>query len=215
MTRGPVVGSTLIHVGIVAGLLIVRSSAPVIVPGPDIVQVSLVDPQMKSIAVPTPPPPRPERIPDVAPTDEEGLRLEKPKPTPKKEEPPPEEPQKPERANPAALPYASVGPQGLKGEIDVDAADFEFTYYLMLVRNRIAQNWTPPGNGQGVRSVVYFKIGRNGAIASPRLEQPSGVEFFDRAALRAVVVSDPLPPLPLGWSGSELGVHFGFEYTGP
>ena len=88
MTRGPVLGSTLIHVGIVAGLLIVRSPAPVIIPGPDIVQVSLVDPQMKSIAMPVPPPPRPERIPDMAPNDEEGVRLDKPKPAPKKEEPP-------------------------------------------------------------------------------------------------------------------------------
>ena len=24
----------------------------------------------------------------------------------------------------------------------------------------------------------------------------------------------PLPPLPLGYAGADLGIHFGFEYTG-
>ena len=86
----------------------------------------------------------------------------------------------------------------------------------MLVRNRIAQNWTPPSGGaQGAKTVVYFKISRDGSISGPRVEQGSGVEFFDQGALRAVMISDPLPPLPLGWSGSQLGVHFGFEYQGP
>ena len=30
-----------------------------------------------------------------------------------------------------------------------------------------------------------------------------------------VTVSDPLPPLPLGFPGSDLGIHFGFEYARP
>jgi hypothetical protein len=29
------------------------------------------------------------------------------------------------------------------------------------------------------------------------------------------VLSDPLPPLPLGFPGSELGVHFGFDWEAP
>jgi hypothetical protein len=41
------------------------------------------------------------------------------------------------------------------------------------------------------------------------------MEFFDHSALRAVMVSDPLPPLPLGFTGEDLGVHFGFEYAAP
>ena len=34
------------------------------------------------------------------------------------------------------------------------------------------------------------------------------------AAARAVIVTGHLPPLPLGYDGGELGIHFGFEYTG-
>jgi len=214
--RGSVLGSTLIHAAIVIALFLVRNSAPVIVPGPEVVQVALLDPQMlQPLPVAAPPPPQPERMPDVAPTEDEGVRIEKPKPP--KAPPPKPAAHPPARAAPAAaLPFAAVGPPGLRGEVAVDAADFEFTYYLMLVRNRIAQNWTPPAGGaQEAKSVVYFKIARDGSIVDPRIEEGSGVEFFDRGALRAVVLSDPLPPLPLGWSGSQLGVHFGFEYQGP
>jgi len=213
--RGSVLGSALVHVGIVVALFLVRAPAPVIVPGPEVVQVALLD-ALPVAPKPLPVPPRePEPIPDVAATEEEGVRIEKPKPP--KKPPPKQETRAPEPSAPApALPFAAVGPPGLRGEVSVDASDFEFTYYLMLVRNRIAQNWTPPAGGaQGAQSVIYFKIARDGSIVAPRVEQGSGVEFFDRGALRAVVLSDPLPPLPLGWSGSELGVHFGFEYTGP
>ena len=43
----------------------------------------------------------------------------------------------------------------------------------------------------------------------------SGFEFFDSSALRAVMLSDPMPPLPFGYNGDDLGVHFGFEYEVP
>jgi TonB family protein len=152
----------------------------------------------------------------VKPLEEEGVKLEKPKP---KKEPKPEPSPKPAPRTPAPdLPSAQVGPAGLKGDVDVDAGNFEFTYYLVLIRNRIAANWSPPGglaSGNTIRSVVYFKIGRGGELSAMRVETASGVDFFDRSALRAVTISDPMPPLPLGFTGGELGVHFGFEWEAP
>jgi outer membrane biosynthesis protein TonB len=107
----------------------------------------------------------------------------------------------------------------LSGEVAVDASNFEFTYYLLLVRNRVSQAWSPPTGlvtrGQPVRAVVYFRIHRDGEVSATRLESVSGVEFFDHSALRSVMLSAPMPPLPLGYAGSELGVHFGFEYVTP
>lgn len=217
--RNDVVGSALIHGVIVAVIFITRAVAPVIVPGPEVVQVALVDPSavMPTMA-PAPAPRQPERVPDVVEDEPEGVKLEPEKPKRKPEpEPPKETPTPPRDEPPPALPYQSLGVAGLKGQIAVDAADFEFTYYLVLVRNQIARNWSPPAgvNGSGVRATIYFRITRSGAIASPRVESPSAVEYFDRAALRAVVLADPLPPLPIGYPGRDLGVHFGFEYTGP
>jgi TonB family protein len=66
-----------------------------------------------------------------------------------------------------------------------------------------------------VRAVVYFRVGRGGEISGLRIETPSGQELFDGSSLRAVTLSDPLPPLPLGFPGGDLGIHFGFEWESP
>ncbi len=213
--RGSVLGSALAHVAVLLALLVLRPPTPIIVPGPDVVQVALIDPTTATPAVVTPPVPAPEqRAPDLEPEKAEGVKLAKPKAQPKKPEP---EPRPVEPVQPVpALPFAKVGSAGLSGSVAVDSRDFQFTYYLLLVRNRIAQNWAPPaGLGGQTEAVVYFRINRAGEIAAVRIERPSGSEFFDSAAQRAVVLSDPLPPLPLGWTGEALGVHFGFQYTGP
>ena len=216
--RASVLGSSLVHLALLAVLLAVRASAPIVVPGPDIVQVALVEPTPAPLA----PPPATLAGPaatatEVKPTEEVGVKLEK-KEKPKKPKEEKREPL-PAPAPAAALPYAPVGNAGLKGQIALDSSDFEFTYYLLLIRNRVAQNWAPPAGlvtgGRPVRAVVYFKIARGGGISSATLEAPSSGEFFDRSALRAVLISEPLPPLPLGFTGSDLGVHFGFEYSGP
>jgi protein TonB len=212
--RGAVVGSSLVHLVLLVALLAVRHGSSIVVAGPDVVQVALLDPAAPA-ASPAPPaekaPPAP-KLPVVKPADEKGVRIA---PPPKKAKP--AEPR--EETPPPALPYTAIGNAGLRGQVAVDALDFEFTYYLVLVRNKIAQNWTPPsGLAQGgapARAVVYFKISRDGQVAAVQLESGSGIDFFDRTAVRAVVLSDPLPPLPLAYSAADLGVHFGFEVGGP
>jgi|SRR5437867_1175347 len=218
--RGSVMGSGVVHVALLVTLLVVRGPIAHIVPGPEVVQVALIDPSAVAPPAPTPAPaPPPETKPvEVKPDEETGVKLEPVKP--KKAKPVERKPQERPRAAAApALPSARLGETGLSGDVTVDATNFEFTYYLVLVRNRIASNWTPPAGlatgGNPVRAVVYFRIGRGGEIIGIRLETGSGAEFFDRAALRSVVISDPMPPLPLGFSGGDLGVHFGFEWESP
>ncbi len=215
--RGSVIGSGAAHLLVVVALFIVRQPMSIVVPGPDVIQVALVDPTA-AIPPPTPPqvePPKPEPE-TIKPTEEQGVKLQAPKPkkTPKPQPSPP-----PAHSAPApALPSAQVGPSGLKGDVDVDSGNFEFTYYLILIRNRIGANWSPPAGlnrGAPVRAVIYFRIGRGGELSGVRIETVSGVEFFDRSALRAVTLSDPMPPLPLGYTGGDLGVHFGFDWEAP
>jgi protein TonB len=214
--RGSVMGSVVVHLALIAVLLALRAPTPVMVPGPEVVQVALISPETPAVSIPRPPQPvHPHEAPTVAPEKGEGVRLAPPKPTPPpKREPPKQEPP----ALAPALPWAQVGPAGLKGQVAVDAHDFEFTYYLMLVRNRIAQNWTPPAGleaGGSIQAVAYFQIGREGGLRGVRLETSSGLEYFDRSVTRAVMLSDPLPPLPLGFTGPTLGVHFGFQWGSP
>ena len=218
MTRSAVVGSAVVHVAILGVLFAVRQGEPLVVPGPDVVQVALVEPGAMPRSVPTPAPAERSamKVPDIQPENVEGVKLVPPR-KPARPAAPAREEAAPPSSGPS-LPYARVGSAGLSGGLAVDARDFEFTYYLMLIRNKVAQNWAPPAgleSGRQVRAVVYFRVGRNGGVSAIRLESGSGVEFFDRASLRAVTLSDPLPPLPLGFPGSDLGIHFGFEYARP
>lgn len=215
--RGSVFGSGFVHVLIVAALFLVRRPVSLVVPGPDVIQVALVDPSAPITPPPPPEPLAPEPEP-VAPVEDEGVKIETPKPS-KPPKPQPSPPPRTKQNAAATLPSAQVGAAGLKGDVNVDTGDFEFTYYLVLIRNRIASNWTPPAGistgGNEVRTVVYFRIGRGGDLSDIRIESASGVEFFDHSALRAVTISDPMPPLPLGFAGGQLGVHFGFEWEAP
>ncbi len=208
------------HVLLVVALFLVRPAATFVVPGPDVVQVALLDPSAVTSPAPTPPTVKAtEPGPEVKPVEDTGVKLEpaKKKPDRRKIQEPPRT--APATAAPPALAAAPLGSSGLRGDVRVDAGSFEFTYYLILVRNKIAANWSPPAGlstgGNPVRAVVYFRVGRGGELAGLQLESPSGIEFFDRSAVRAVSLSDPLPPLPLGFTAGELGVHFGFEWETP
>lgn len=220
MTRGALLGSAAAHAAVLAVIFAVRQGEPLIVPGPDVVQVALLDPgaMPRTVTATAPPSPKAEmKSPDIQPEQAEGVKLAPPKKPPPRSAPPTEE-AAPPAAGGTSLPYARVGAGGLSGGVTADARDFEFTYYLMLIRNKIAQNWSPPAGlptGRAVRAVVYFHVGRNGDVSGIRLESSSGISFFDQVSVRAVTLSDPLPPLPLGFPGSDLGIHFGFEYAQP
>jgi protein TonB len=105
---------------------------------------------------------------------------------------------------------------GAGSGIKVDDRDFRFAYYLEVIRERIGYNWSPPalyGAKSDVAATVYFKIGRDGSLSDEEIEKSSNQEIFDRAALRAIKLADPLPPLPAGFRGKNLGVHFEFQHT--
>lgn len=219
--RSSIVGSGLVHGLLLVALFYVRTPVALVVPGPQTVQVALLNPSdlIAPVAPPKvePPPPEPKPV-EVKPVEDTGVKLV-PEPRKKKKKPEkPREDQPPAQEMPT-LPSATVGPAGLRGDVSVDSQNFEFTYYLVVVRNRIAANWSPPAGlatqGRRVRAVVYFRIDRGGGLSGVRVESTSALEFFDRSALRAVMISDPLPPLPLGFAGGDLGVHFGFDWESP
>jgi TonB family protein len=110
-----------------------------------------------------------------------------------------------------------VGLPGFSSQLQLDIENFEFSYYLVAVRNKVSSNWSPPAGiatqTTRARAVVYFRILKNGRIADLKTETASGIVLFDQSALRAILRSEPFPPLPGGFPGGSLGVHFGFEYA--
>jgi len=96
-------------------------------------------------------------------------------------------------------------------------SSFPYTYYVLLIRDKVSDNWytslISSAISGTVRAVVYFRILRNGQITDLKIEESSGIKSFDLSALRAVYSAAPFPPLPSGFEGEYLGVHFIFEHS--
>ena len=99
---------------------------------------------------------------------------------------------------------------GLKG-IRTDS-EFDYPEYLLELRDRIEQNWSPPTSRETLSTTVFFRIGREGKILRVFVERPTKNIRFDASAQKAVIVCDPFSPLPDGFKNDNLGVHFEFIY---
>lgn len=102
----------------------------------------------------------------------------------------------------------SVGGTMVEG---LDAPYFPFNYYLNQVLSFISSNWYKPPSPEGTFCTVYFIISKSGRIIDAKVEASSGNGAFDRAALRAVLASNPLPPLPYDFYEEKLGIHLKFQ----
>jgi TonB family protein len=93
----------------------------------------------------------------------------------------------------------------------LDVADFCCPEYLttMIVRIRAAWNKDQGATGQ---TLVRFTIMRDGSITKVENERPSGTTTLDLAALRAVLATRTLPPLPDAFPNPTLTVHLNFQY---
>ncbi len=116
---------------------------------------------------------------------------------------------------PAAKTAGSVGaadvPVGGAGVTGLEGGDFPHTLYINRMKDLIGARWFRPQVTPGITTTVYFVIQRDGTISEAKTIQPSGNGTFDRAALRAVLESSPLPPLPFAYNGTYLGVHLTFK----
>ena len=136
----------------------------------------------------------------------------------------------PERQLGNEIPYGEGGPaQGPFGVFTSDAGtggvraspgsgDFGLRYgwYVTAIRNRISTNWlkatVDPGVRVAPRVYVTFEILRDGAVVNTQMTASSGIPSLDRSALRAVLESNPMPPLPADYARSSVAVEFWFDF---
>lgn len=104
-----------------------------------------------------------------------------------------------------------IGLGGTPGGTRFDQ-DFEYAFYQRQMIARIQANWQQiPVRGRAT-VVIRFTIFRDGAISDAEVETSSGQSLLDRAALRAVVLAEPLPRLPDSYPRDRVGVHLLFTY---
>jgi len=88
----------------------------------------------------------------------------------------------------------------------IDNPDFTYGYYLDRLLSLIDAQWARPSMGTGIKTVLFFRIHRDGRMTELRVEQSSGYNSFDLAALRAVQNAAPFSPLPRAFQHDSLGV---------
>lgn len=179
----------------------------------DYVAVTIV-PAAK-LGVEKPPPPKPEPEPEKKPEP----KPEPPKPEPEKKPaattpaPAKKAAEKPAQPKPAPPPEAGSetgSPGGIALGAPVarlDSPDFTYGYYVDQMLAQISRNWSRPPVKGGIEAWLHYRIQRDGAITDVEILRSSGFESFDLAAMRAVLTSSPLPPLPSGFREPFLGVN--------
>lgn len=156
---------------------------------------------------------------DVAP--EKKPEPEKPKP---KEKPKEEKSKEAEKPKVDSTQLAQAGQSGTTGSITEgtggsgdDPFGVETGANVNPYHRRgfaaIRNNWRNPAVGpRALKCVVRFKVDRSGAIEDIALEKSSGSPLFDRAAIRAIKVTESWEPFPKFWEENEQVIHLEFEY---
>ncbi|MEO0080141.1 MAG: energy transducer TonB [candidate division WOR-3 bacterium] len=143
----------------------------------------------------------------------QGAKLVEPVPRP---EPRPQ-PKPQVKPKPAEKPQGKTGQdvirrQGLGAKVE-GAEALGYNYYLVQMLDQIARNWEDPftNRTQTFKATVMFVIERDGRLTEIKLEKGSGDGTYDAACLRAVLVTEKLPPLPAEFTAPRLKIHLEFE----
>lgn len=216
-------GDGAVSVGVVAKL------PGIMLPRPDAVTTSQTVDTSKGLYKAEPPKPQPKEIePDVKKIPE--FTKEK---TPKivshpskvfeDKTPPPTNAVPYGQGGSPALPYSTTfamnGPaQGGMGFSGPGGGEFagRFPSYVDAVRNRISSNWlqstVDPTVRWAPRANFTFQILKDGTVTNVQMTQSSGNRSVDNSALRAILSSSPMSPLPSNYSGSSVTVEFFFDF---
>ncbi len=76
------------------------------------------------------------------------------------------------------------------------AQDTDFGRYIHIIHKAIRSNWNPALVPASSRIVAVMKVYSDGSINDIRLKLKSNSKKADLAAIKAILLSSPLPPLP-------------------
>jgi len=96
-----------------------------------------------------------------------------------------------------------------------DNQGVDFAPYLRLILQTVKRNWQsvmPEAVRLGRRGKVsiVFSIGRDGQVIKLVINDSSGIDSFDKAAVAGISMSNPFPPLPSAFKADHIAVQFNF-----
>jgi TonB family protein len=85
-----------------------------------------------------------------------------------------------------------------QGLIQFDSKGADFGPWLRRFVAQVKSNWFIPSAAMMLKGhvVITFNVHRNGALTDIEVKAPSGIDAFDRAAVNALLSSNPTQPLP-------------------
>jgi TonB family protein len=210
---------------------VVQKVPGILLPRPDVVTQSQTVDTSKGLYKAEPEPPKPKEIPPEVKKIPEFTKEKSPhyitKPSKVFEDktPPPTNAVPYGQGGSPALPYTSFAmnngaaqSQGGMGFSGPGGGDFagRFPSYVDAVRNRISSNWmqstVDPSIRWAPRANFTFQVLRDGTVTNVQMMQSSGNRSVDNSALRAILSSSPVSPLPSNYSGNSVTVEFYFDF---
>ena len=82
--------------------------------------------------------------------------------------------------------------------------------YIATIKKAINSKWQPPKGLEDHKVMTTFTILKDGTIQQPEVIESSGFPSVDRAAMDALKVASPLPPLP---AGSPASIQLKYRFT--
>ena len=109
------------------------------------------------------------------------------------------------------------GRGGVEGEpIPLDTPEPKYQDYFNKIRERIKANWIYPrqAGDRGIEGelMIEFHIGKDGRLAYIELRHSSGTPILDDAAMWAVKLAQPFPPVPDDIAKQSLAINGQFKY---
>lgn len=121
-------------------------------------------------------------------------------------------------ASPVSPAVPIPGKLGSAVELLSDPMGADFWPYLVKVLSSVRRNWfavVPESArfGRAGRTVIQFAINKDGSVPKLVIAGPSGTDALDRAAVAGISASNPFPPLPPEFKGSQVRLQFVFKYN--
>lgn len=125
-----------------------------------------------------------------------------------------------EQAHDPAPSAAVLAPNSSVNSVELltPTAGVDFGQYTTKMSSDLKKHWfavmpEPALKGEKGKTVVRFQVQRDGKIEGISLEERSGNDSLDQAAMKAVRDSSPLDPLPSTFKGPYIALRFIFLYN--
>jgi TonB family protein len=105
------------------------------------------------------------------------------------------------------------GPQILSDTKGVDFDPYLLRVYLIVKRNWESLIPEIARLGRKGRSVLQFRITKNGTVLELNMMSGSGTPSMDAAAMSSIQLSNPFPPLPSEFPDNDILLRFGYYYN--